>query len=89
MQIFLNTGNYFVPKNKYLKLKSQIDEQFAYYTVDVVYFNMLWLKNNNKLMCVKDYEYDHIMRDDSYYMTHGGLCEEKRQLVYSLFYDNI
>lgn len=85
MQIFLNTGNYFVPKTKYLEVAQHIDEKFAYFTVDVIYFNCLWLKAGNKLQCVKDYEYNHTMRDDSYYMTHGCYASEKLKEVNSLF----
>lgn len=85
MQIFLNTGNYFIPKNKYLEVAQNIDESFAYFTVDVIYFNCLWLKAGNKLHCVKDYEYNHTMRDDSYYMTHGCFASDKLKQVNSLF----
>jgi glycosyltransferase involved in cell wall biosynthesis len=85
MQIFLNTGNYFVPRSKYLEVAQQIDPKFAYYTVDVIYFNCLWLKSGNKLQCVKDYEYNHTMRGDSYYATHGCHASEKLKEVNSLF----
>lgn len=85
MQILLNTGNYFVPKNNYLKVAKNIDLSFAYYTVDVIYFNCLWLKAGNTISCIKDYEYDHTMRGDSYYMTHSAYCKDKLEEVMSSF----
>lgn len=87
LQIFLNTGNYLVPKKTYLETCKLIDEQFAYFTVDVVYFNFLWLSKKNTLKCVKDFHYDHTIRGDSYYMTHGGVSGEKLKEVIQLYRD--
>lgn len=85
MQILLNTGNYFIPKTEYLKVCDKIDKKYAHYTVDVIYYNYLWLSNGNKIHCVKDYEYDHTMRGDSYYMTHSGFSGEKLEEVTNLY----
>jgi len=89
MRIFINTGNYLVPRKEYLEVASNIDSNYSQYTVDCVYYNYLWLKSGRKLFCVKDYEYDHGMRGDSYYMTHSGISDQKLQEVYQLYYDNL
>jgi hypothetical protein len=85
MQILLNTANYFIPKRKYLEVAKNIDQKFAYFTVDVIYFNYLWLKAGNKLRCVKNYEYDHSMRGDSYYMTNSIYAKDKLKEVIELY----
>lgn len=87
MPIFLNTGNYLVPKKQYLEICNQIDKVYAHFTVDVLYFNFLWLKSGNKLQCVSDYEYDHNIREGCYSFMHGDRSQAKLQEVYS-FYRN-
>jgi hypothetical protein len=77
IEIFLNTGNYLVPKQRYLEMLTQVDKQLAEYTIDVIYFNYLWLKSGNKLSCVKNFQYEHTYRDNSYYRTHGMYSHEK------------
>lgn len=63
---FLNVGNYLVPKKRYLEVAKNIDYKFVEYTMEVLYYNYLWLSNGNFIKCVKDYEYDHTMRDDCF-----------------------
>lgn len=87
MKVFLNTGNYLIPRKRYLDICKQIDKSYAHFTVDVVYFNYLWLKAGNKLHCVSNYEYDHNIRDGCYSFTHGDRSQTKLQEVYS-FYRN-
>jgi glycosyltransferase involved in cell wall biosynthesis len=85
LPIFLNTGNYLVPKAEYLKTCELIDLQYLYATVDVIYFNFLWLKQNNVLHCIENYEYEHTFRQDSYTNTHSGSSQEKLLKVYSMY----
>jgi hypothetical protein len=85
MQMFLNTGNYFVPKRTYLEICKKIDKSYSHFTVDVVYFNYLWLASGNFLHCISDYEYDHTIRNDSFSFTHGDLSKQKLQTVHSFF----
>lgn len=85
MQIFLNTGNYLIHKTPYLEVGKAINTSFAYFTVDVVYFNYLWLKAGKRLFCVKDFEYDHTMRSDSYYMTDSYKSADKLKEVMELY----
>lgn len=84
-QTFLNTGNYLVPRNEYIEVSKQIDPQFCHFTVDVVYLNYLWLNSGKKLQCISEFEYDHTLRGDSYYMTHSGRSGEKLNQVYAFY----
>ena len=63
---FLNVGNYLVPKKRYLEVAKNIDYKFVEYTMEVLYYNYLWLSSGNFIKCVKGYEYDHAMRDDCF-----------------------
>jgi len=88
LPIFLNTGNYLVPKQQYLDICNLIDPVFLYATVDVIYFNFLWLKQNNILHCIENYEYEHTFRKDSYTNTHSNTSQEKLLKVYSMYKQN-
>lgn len=87
---FLNTGNFLVPRENYLRVCEDIDPQFLHYTVDVIYFMFLWLKRGFKIQCVNEYEYDHTIRDDSFTNTCGSASSSKLQEVYTMFrtYEN-
>jgi len=85
MQIFLNTGNFLINRNNYLKVSEKIDESFAYWAVDVIYFNYLWLSSGYKLFCIKDYEYDHTLRGDSYWARIGEKSKHKLAEVNELY----
>lgn len=63
---FLNVGNYLVPKKKYLEIAKNIDYKFVEYTMEVLYYNYLWLSSGHFIKCVKDFEYDHTMRNDCF-----------------------
>jgi hypothetical protein len=66
---FLNTGNYLVHKNTYLEVANKIDNHYADYIMEVLYFNFLWLSSGNYLKCVNNFEYDHGMRASCYSNT--------------------
>lgn len=85
MQIFLNTGNFLINRDNYLKVSEKIDETFAYWAVDVIYFNYLWLSSGYKLFCIKDYEYDHTLRGDSYWARIGEKSKYKLAEVNELY----
>jgi|688.fasta_scaffold120745_5 glycosyltransferase involved in cell wall biosynthesis len=85
MQIFLNTGNFLINRNNYLKVAEKIDESFAHWAVDVIYFNYLWLSSGYKLFCIKDYEYDHTLRGDSYWARIGEKSKHKLAEVNELY----
>ena len=85
MQIFLNTGNFLINRENYLNVSKKIDESFAYWAVDVIYFNYLWLSSGYKLFCIKDYEYDHTLRGDSYWARIGEKSKDKLAEVNELY----
>jgi hypothetical protein len=63
----------------------KIDESFAHWAVDVIYFNYLWLSSGYKLFCIKDYEYDHTLRGDSYWARIGEKSKHKLAEVNELY----
>jgi len=64
---FLNTGNFFFNKNNYIKNSESIlnEFQFDYGSHDVIIFNYSWIKNGNKIKCIKNLEYTHNITIDS------------------------
>jgi len=85
LKIFLNTGNFLVPRDNYVSVCELIDEKYLYYTVDVIYFSYLWLSQHKFLHCVGDYEYQHTIRSDGFTNTHGGLSVDKLNEVYNMY----
>lgn len=65
--VLLNTGNYLVPTREYCNLiRNNKDTRII---PDVMLFNYYWLQAGNKLHVVKDMEYDHTARPDSFWMS--------------------
>jgi hypothetical protein len=83
--VLLNTGNYLVPKKTYLEIAKQIDNCYSGYTIDVIYYNYLWLKNKNYLYILDSYEYDHTSRPDSFWCTHNSQSSSKLEDMYNSF----
>lgn len=69
LQMMGNQGNYLVPKTTYLEVSKEIDTKYCKYIGEVLYFNYLWLKNNNTIICKSDFEYHHVIRQDGYTIT--------------------
>lgn len=74
-----------VNRKKYLEVAKNIDACFSHWAVDVIYYNYLWLSFGYKLFCVKDYEYDHTLRGDSYWMKMGEKSKSKLNEVNNLY----
>lgn len=85
LQMLGNTGNYLVPKNEYIKISQQIDSRFCHFIGEVLYFNYLWLKSGNYLICKKNFEYNHTIRNDSYTITNFQKSLETLKEIYSFF----
>ncbi len=73
----INTCNYFVNREQYLKIhKSDIDPHAA----DTAYFNLCWIKAGNTIKVVSGLKYQHDVHDGSHYKEHNhksnGLFEE-------------
>jgi len=63
----LNTANFFVNKNFYIKCW---DSEFNPFNCDSIYMNYLWLKNGGKLYVVSGLHYNH--RVDDHGQEEGG-----------------
>ena len=65
---FLNTGNYFFNKDKYVKNWEIIPFEEKESLLDVIYYNAYWLINGNGLKIISGLEYQHTIRNNSFYM---------------------
>lgn len=78
-QLFLNNGNYLVNKDKYVEVFENIDnsllEEFpsCKRSLDVLFFNYFWLKNNYIFKIIKGLKY--------YHRTNGGRNWAKHKYI--------
>lgn len=80
--MLLNTSNYFVNKNAYLRA-------FKFNPLikgsDTIWMALNWLKAGNKFHVVKDLQYEHLVHDGSGFMEHVhynlAKAEETRKLI--------
>jgi len=61
--VFLNTGNYLVPRDAYVRVARAaplfgLDPRRCF-AADVVFFNILWIACGNRLRCVEGLAYEH------------------------------
>ncbi len=80
---FLNTGNFFVNKNTYIKSLQPYVEIEKPIAADVIAFSYFWLKNGNGFQVLKDLYYYHRSRTDSYWSTNSNTSSN-----IALFYEN-
>ncbi len=65
---FLNTGNFLVNKEEYLKTQNSFFENEEYHANnDVVIFTYYWLTGGNKYKILDGFEYYHRIRPGNYY----------------------
>ena len=71
----LNTGNYFVNRNNYLKIlkNKEIDNELS--INDALYFSYLWLMAGFKIEVVPNLSYIHRVHNNSWYITHINECQ--------------
>lgn len=62
----LNTMNYFVCRDTYLKVWKPKDGIIG---ADSIYHNMQWLKAGNKIAVLKGLQYDHAVHNGSYFQS--------------------
>lgn len=66
---FLNTGNFLVNKNEYLKTQEYFFNNPKFHaTADVIVFTYYWLISGNKFKIIDNFEYHHRIRPGNYYM---------------------
>jgi len=87
INVLLNTSNYLIPRLEFLEVAKHIDPNLPVCPCEVLYFNYLWLKSGRRIFCNKDYEYDHGIREDSFYRTY---CADSRlpESLYQLYYQH-
>ena len=85
LQMFGNTVNYLVPRKEYLKISEQIDKTFCHFIGEVLYFNYLWLTNGNYILCKRDFEYNHNIRQDGYTIANWNRSLPTLDRIYKLF----
>lgn len=64
MSMFINTGNYFMNRKKYLEVAKPISD-IPKNSYGDIYFNYHWLKNNGKIFVVPGMKYVHTRRKES------------------------
>lgn len=86
VQTMLNTGNYIVNKEMYLKADGT--DKFTDYipkclAVDVLFKNYLMLRLGARIQLVPDMSYNHIVHDGSYYtQTANSICVQDFNNLY-------
>ena len=71
---FLNTGNYFFNRNKYLQIIEGCDNDVKLSVNDAIYFSYLWLLNGNRIKVVPDLSYIHRATEDSWWSINSEKC---------------
>lgn len=73
-ETWMNTGNYFFNKNRYLHNieSNKIDTRLS--LTDSVYFSYLWLLSGNRMKIVPDMYYIHRIHKGSWWQNHSKDC---------------
>ena len=64
--IMLNTSNYFVNRDEYLKC---FDDKTNPITAEAIYTNYIWLKAGNKIKVLPGMEYEHLVHGGSHWQN--------------------
>lgn len=78
MAMLLNTMNWFVNKNEYLKV---FDDSVEPWTSDSIFFNYCWLAAGNFIDVVPGLSYHHEIHPESHYATHNAKAPGFYELV--------
>jgi glycosyltransferase involved in cell wall biosynthesis len=89
---FLNTGNFFINRNKYLGCLEKLfsnnsNNNFASMEADALVFSYFWLKSGNKIKILDFLYYYHRMRMKSY-SFHKNNYKSTQKYLYLFKYDN-
>ena len=71
LQCLLNTGNYFFNRINYLECTKKYSNMFDRNLIgglDALLVSCLWIKENNKIFVVENFEYNHRLHSDSFYV---------------------
>jgi hypothetical protein len=71
--MFLNDGNCFINRKKYLDLVENLpNNKEKTYAADCIAFQYYWMISGNYSKVIKEFKYFHLLRDDSYWMSCGS-----------------
>lgn len=74
---FLNTGNFFVNKDSYIKcFKNILGQNIETYAADVIAFSYYWLNFGNYFKIIPELYYYHRLRSDSYWSSTGNFSDQ-------------
>ena len=87
-----NTGNYIINRSVVNILESiimrdkEVDEiSKLFFPMDAFYMNYLLLQNGYSFVIVPNMEYEHIVHDGSFYVTHGYKYDFVEKYIYQKF----
>jgi glycosyltransferase involved in cell wall biosynthesis len=73
-ETMLNTGNFFINRNKYIETFEQNCINTRLGVNDALYFSYLWLAGGNKIQVVPELNYIHRVHKGSWYKHHQNEC---------------
>ena len=85
LQIALNTGNYLVPKNEYIRVAAKYVDIIYY--CEVMHFAYVWIKERNCIQFVQGLEYNHKVHNGFYMMHKAKHDEQSKKLVQMILSD--
>ena len=71
---FLNTGNHFFNRNRYMQVIENACNDLSLSINDAIYFSYLWLLSGNRMKVVPDLYYIHRPSKDSWWVIHSKEC---------------
>jgi len=81
----LNTCNYCLPREEFLKFMETLDTEYDWKGVDSIYMAVQWLKSGRKIKVVEGMEYQHDIRPhDSVYLKTENPQEIKNLILQGL-----
>jgi len=81
---FVNLGNFFVNKNKYVeRMKAGLEGNMDT-IADCATMTYLWLKNGGEFKILKDFRYFHRVRDNGYFLTNKESAMSCVEYYYNL-----
>lgn len=78
----MNTMNYFVNRDEYLKVW---DDKAQPYAIDSIYQNLQWIAAGNKFFVVPGLRYEHTIHKGSLYMKEGNLTKDLHKVIMNKF----
>lgn len=77
----LNTGNYLVHRNEYLKVNQPNNDEQHLQTNDALYFSYKWLQAGNNIEIVEGLNYEHRIHAGSWYKNNAKTCAENTKVI--------